>query len=62
VLNVLEAYDLFEIAMLQDRPETEVQADIEAAGNALREQLSSGARSHTAASPAALAAGTPSKT
>jgi RNA polymerase sigma factor (sigma-70 family) len=44
VLNVLEGYDLFEIAMLQDRPETEVQADIEAARNTLREQLPAGSR------------------
>lgn len=43
VLNVLEAYDLMEIAMLQDRPEAEVQSDIEAARNHLREQLEAGA-------------------
>jgi RNA polymerase sigma factor (sigma-70 family) len=42
VLNALEAYDLYEIAMLQDRPEAEVQADIEAARNKLREQLPAG--------------------
>lgn len=40
VLHVLEVYELFEVAMLQDRPETEVQADIEDARNTLREQLS----------------------
>lgn len=45
VLHVLEAYELFEVAMLQDRPETEVQADIDDARNTLREQLSAGARS-----------------
>lgn len=37
VLNVLEAYELFEIAMLQDRSETEVQADIANARNTFRE-------------------------
>jgi RNA polymerase sigma factor (sigma-70 family) len=55
VLNVLEAYDLFEIAMLQDRSETEVQADIEAARNMLREQLPAGFRSNGSAPPAAAA-------
>jgi DNA-directed RNA polymerase specialized sigma24 family protein len=39
VLNVLEAYDVSEIAMLQNRPEREVQADVEAAHNELRERL-----------------------
>ncbi len=62
VLSVLEAYELFEIAMIQDRPETEVQADIEDARNKLRAQLSADAQSHTAASPAALAAGSTLKT
>ena len=42
MLNVLEAYDVSEIAMLQDRPETEVRADIEAARNQLRERLRAG--------------------
>lgn len=62
VLHVLEAYELFEVAMVQDRPETEVQADIEDARNTLREQLSAGIRSHTAASPAAVAASSTEKT
>ncbi|MEZ6076159.1 MAG: hypothetical protein R3C56_10970 [Pirellulaceae bacterium] len=31
VLHILEAYELYEVAMIQDRDETEVQADIEAA-------------------------------
>lgn len=39
MLNVLEAYDVSEIAMLQGRPETEVLADIEVARNHLRERL-----------------------
>lgn len=46
VLHILEAYEPFEIAMLQDRPETEVQADIEDARNTLREQLPADVRSH----------------
>lgn len=57
VLNVLESYDLFEIAMLQNRPESEVQDDIEDACSTLRDQLSAGARSHTAAPRATAAAG-----
>ena len=44
VLNVLEAFDLFEIAMLQDRPESEIQADIEAARNTIRERLPANSR------------------
>ena len=43
VLNVLEAFELFEIAMLQDRSENEVQADIKSARNHLRERLRGGA-------------------
>jgi DNA-directed RNA polymerase specialized sigma24 family protein/ribosome-associated translation inhibitor RaiA len=39
LLNALEGYDLAEIAMLQDRPESEVAADIEAARQALRSRL-----------------------
>jgi DNA-directed RNA polymerase specialized sigma24 family protein len=42
VLNVLEAYDVSEIAMLQDRPETDVLADIKAARDELRERLRAG--------------------
>ena len=40
ILNVLEEYEPFEIAMIQDRPESEVRADIEAAKRLLRQQLS----------------------
>lgn len=57
VLHVLEAYELFEIAMLQDRPETEVQADIEDARNTIRKQLPAYARSHSDGSPAVVASG-----
>jgi DNA-directed RNA polymerase specialized sigma24 family protein/ribosome-associated translation inhibitor RaiA len=39
VLNVLEAYALAEIGMLQDRPESEVRSDINAAREYLRERL-----------------------
>lgn len=52
-LNVLEGYDVFEIAMLQDRPETDIHADIEAARNVLREQLSVGFRPPGSIPPAA---------
>jgi len=55
-LNVLEAFELFEIAMLQNRPETEVQADIDAARNTLRELLPAGSRSQASAPPAAAVA------
>lgn len=37
VLRVVEAYELFEIAMLQDRTEADVQADIKDARNSFRE-------------------------
>lgn len=39
LLHALEAYDPAEIAMLQDRPESQVRADIEAARKALKERL-----------------------
>jgi DNA-directed RNA polymerase specialized sigma24 family protein len=39
ILNVLEAYELSEIAMLQDRPEIDVRTDVEAARDRLRERL-----------------------
>jgi RNA polymerase sigma factor (sigma-70 family) len=48
VLNVLEAYDLPEVAMLQGRSETDVQTDIESARNQLRERLRGGNGSETA--------------
>jgi RNA polymerase sigma factor (sigma-70 family) len=50
VLNTLEAYDPIEIAMLQNRPESEVQADIEAARKMLHDRL------HATAPPRARAA------
>src|SRR5690606_39037872 len=49
VLNILEAFELFEIAMLQERSETEVQADIEAAHNMLVERLGAAVRSQPTA-------------
>jgi DNA-directed RNA polymerase specialized sigma24 family protein len=48
ILNVLEAYDITEIAMLQCRPEIDVQTDIESARNHLRDRLRAGDRSQTA--------------
>jgi DNA-directed RNA polymerase specialized sigma24 family protein/ribosome-associated translation inhibitor RaiA len=42
VLNVLEAYEPFEVAMLQERSESDVQADVQAARNHLRQQLRAG--------------------
>jgi DNA-directed RNA polymerase specialized sigma24 family protein len=52
VLNVLEAYDISEIAMLQDRSEKEVRDDIEAARNQLRERLRAGMKPQTSAKQA----------
>jgi len=43
VLNVLEAYDLSDIAMLQGRPEADVRSDIDAARSQLCGQLRAGA-------------------
>jgi RNA polymerase sigma factor (sigma-70 family) len=40
LLHALEDYDPAEIAMLQDRPEDQVKADIEAARQWLKERLS----------------------
>lgn len=42
LLHALEDYDPAEIAMLQDRPESQVKADIEAARKALKERLVAG--------------------
>jgi RNA polymerase sigma factor (sigma-70 family) len=39
LLHVLEDYDTAEIAMIQDRPESEVKADIESARQTLKERL-----------------------
>jgi RNA polymerase sigma factor (sigma-70 family) len=39
VLHVLEGFDLMEIAMIQDRPEQAVTADVEAAEQALQKRL-----------------------
>ncbi len=43
-LNTLDGYELFEIAMLQDRPTEEIKADIEAARKTLRQRLRTGER------------------
>lgn len=62
VLNVLEAYDLSEIAMLQGRPEIDVRTDIESARNQLRERLRAGVRLPTADHAADVPAGSIEKT
>jgi RNA polymerase sigma factor (sigma-70 family) len=56
LLHVLDDYDLAEIAMLQDRPESEIQADIEEAQRRLKEQLLSGGQAEESARPAVAAA------
>jgi DNA-directed RNA polymerase specialized sigma24 family protein len=62
VLSVLEAFELFEIAMIQDRAESEVRADIEAARTHLRERLRSGTLPQDAVEQAASKfAGAPAK-
>jgi RNA polymerase sigma factor (sigma-70 family) len=57
VLNVLEAYNLSEIAMLQGRPEFDVQADIETARNQLQERLRGGNGSEKTEQAAEVLAG-----
>lgn len=52
VLNVLEAYDVSEIAMLQNRSENDVRDDIETARVQLRERLHASVKSQTSAKPA----------
>jgi len=49
MLNVFEAYDVSEIAMIQDRPESDVQDDIEAARDRLQERLRASGKSQTSA-------------
>jgi DNA-directed RNA polymerase specialized sigma24 family protein len=49
VLNVLEAYDVSEIAMLQGRSEKDVRDDIEAVRNQLGERLRAGLKSQPSA-------------
>jgi RNA polymerase sigma factor (sigma-70 family) len=53
LLHALEDYDTAEIAMLQDRPESEVKADIEAARQTLRDRLLAGGHAREARQPAA---------
>lgn len=57
VLNVFEAYEIAEIAMLQDRPQEEVQTDIQSVRDRLQERLGSAARPQSAIrkAPEALA-------
>ena len=54
LLHALENYDTAEIAMLQDRPESQVKADVEAARQRLRERLLAGGYVQEAGKPAAL--------
>jgi DNA-directed RNA polymerase specialized sigma24 family protein/ribosome-associated translation inhibitor RaiA len=56
LLSALEDYDPAEIAMLQDRPERDVKADIEAARQALKARLVAGGQVAGAGQPAAAAA------
>lgn len=51
VLHVLEAYDLPEIVMVQNRPEQQVRSDIEAARAHLRGRLNPGAGSQAPVDP-----------
>ena len=53
LLHALENYDTAEIAMLQDRPESQVKADVEAARQRLRERLLAGGYVKEAGKPAA---------
>jgi DNA-directed RNA polymerase specialized sigma24 family protein len=52
VLNVFEAYEVSEIAMLQDRSEKDVLDDIEVARNQLRERLRVGVKPQASATQA----------
>lgn len=61
LLHALDGYDTAEIAMLQDRPESQVKADVEAARRTLRDRLLAGEDGPQAAEPAAGAAGTSGK-
>jgi DNA-directed RNA polymerase specialized sigma24 family protein len=53
MLHALEDFDTAEIAMLQDRPESDVKADIEAARRKLKEALRAGGSLQEAGKPAA---------
>ena len=55
LLHVLEDYDTAEIAMLQDRPESQVKADIEAARQTLRGRLLAGGHAQEASKLATAA-------
>jgi RNA polymerase sigma factor (sigma-70 family) len=54
LLHALEDYDPSEIAMLQDRPENEVRADIEAAKQTLKKRLLARDLERKATTPAAV--------
>jgi ribosomal subunit interface protein len=56
LLHALEDFTTHEIAILQDRPEGEVKADIEAARRTLRERLLAGGYLQKAGKPAAASA------
>lgn len=56
LLHALEDYDPAEIAMLQNRPESQVKADVEAARKALKDRLVAGGQASEAGRPAATAA------
>lgn len=56
LLHALKDYDPAEIAMLQNRPESEVKVDIDAARKALQERLVAGGQAGEADLPAATAA------
>jgi DNA-directed RNA polymerase specialized sigma24 family protein len=52
MLHALENYNTAEIAMLQDRPESEVKADIEKARQTLQERLLAAGHAQQAAKSA----------
>jgi RNA polymerase sigma factor (sigma-70 family) len=56
LLHALEDYDPAEIAMVQDRPESQVKADIEAARKTLKERLVAGGQAGEASQPTIAAA------
>ena len=56
LLHALEDYDPAEIALLQDRPESQVKADIEVARKTLKERLVARGQAGEAGLPAAAAA------
>jgi RNA polymerase sigma factor (sigma-70 family) len=61
LLHTLENYATDEIAMLQDRPESEVKADIEAARKTLRDRLLAAGHVPRTRQPATAAGTAPEK-